>query len=46
MPSAPNVKSPVMGRHAGASNGAHTGVPKPAPVGQLMLALRSIHGFS
>ena len=43
---APKLKLPVIGRHAGALNGAHTGVPKPAPVGQLMFALRSSHGFS
>ena len=46
MPSAPKLKLPVIGRQAGALNGDHTGVPKPAPAGQLMLALRSSHGFS
>ena len=46
MPLSAKVKLPEMGRQAGAPNGAHTGVPNPAPVGQLMLALRSIHGFS
>ena len=46
MPFGAKLKLPSIGRHAGAPNGAQTGVPKPAPVGQLMFALRSSHGFS